>query len=91
MRRYDSRIAKMTDLSTSLAALRHTALLIAESILTAEDPARRKQDNLDRLQSKIERLEVVLEAERRSESFRAIAPEVRRLEEAPLAPPVLWA
>jgi hypothetical protein len=93
MGRYDSRIAKMIDLSTSLAACRHTALLIAESMLVCEDPTRRKQGSLDHLQSTIERLEIAVETERRSESFKVIASEMRRSEEAPrpLAPPVLWA
>jgi len=78
MERYDSRIAKMLHLSTSLAAFRHRALLIAESIMLVEDPAKRKQARLDHLHSTIEGLETALEME-------------RRLEQAPLAPPVLWA
>ncbi len=91
MGRHDSRIRKMIELSTSLAAFRHTALLIAESILVAEDPTKRNQDSLGRLQSTIERLEIALEVERRSERLKVIASEMRRLEEAPLAPPILWA
>jgi len=93
MGRYDSRIAKMIDLSTSLAAFRHTALLIAESMLVSEDPTKRKQGGLDHLQSTIERLESALEMERQRESSKVIASEMRRSEEAlrPLAPPVLWA
>ncbi len=88
MGRYDSRIAKMIRLSTSLAAFRHTALLIAESIMVAGDPTKQKQGSLGRLQSTIARLEIALEMERRPrlESFKVTASE-----EAPLAPPVLWA
>jgi hypothetical protein len=81
----------MINLSTSLAAFRHSALLIAESIMVGEDPTKRKQDCLDRLQSTIDRIEIALEVERRSESPKVVASDVRKLEEAPLAPPVLWA
>jgi hypothetical protein len=91
MGRYDSRLAKMIDLSTSLAAFRHTALLMAESIMVGRDPTRQKQDRLDRLHSTIEKLETALEVERGLESANVIASDIQRLEEAPLAPPVLWA
>ncbi len=89
MGRHDGRIAKMIGLSTSLAAFRHAALLISESIMVGDDLTKRKQDRLDRLQSTIEGLEIALEVERRSESLKVIASDVRKLEEAPLAPPVL--
>jgi len=85
------RLAKMIDLSTSLAAFRHSALLIAESILVENDPTMRNQDRLDRLRSTTERLEIALEMERRLGSVRVIAPNVRNLDEARSAPPVLWA
>ncbi len=91
MGRYDSRIAKMIHLSTSLAAFRHTALLIAESIRIGEDPAMQKQDRLDRLHTTIERFETVLEMERGLKSLKMVASDIRSVEEAPLAPPVLWA
>jgi len=86
MGRYDSRIAKMIDVSTSLAAFRHSALLMVESIMVREDPTKLKQDRLDRLRSTIERLEIALEKERG-----LIASATHKPEEAPLAPPVLWA
>ena len=86
MGRYDSRIAKMIDVSTSLAAFRHSALLMVESIMVREDPTKLKQDRLDRLRSTIERLEIALETERG-----LIASGAQKPEEAPLAPPVLWA
>jgi len=98
MGRNHGRITKMTEISTSLAALRHTALLIAESIMVEEDPTKLKQDRLSRLQSTIEEHEIALEVERRPENPKVIASEMRRLkdmrslEERPLiAPPVLWA
>ena len=80
------RLAKMIDLSTSLAAFRHSALLIAESILVEKDPTMRNQDRLDRLRSTTERLEIALEMERRLGSVRVIAPNVRNLDEARSAP-----
>jgi hypothetical protein len=63
----DHRIAKMMGLGTIITALRHSALLVSESILVCEDAIDQKRDRLDHVRSMIDRLEITLEVERRSE------------------------
>jgi hypothetical protein len=83
MGRRDSRIAKMIDISTSLAAFRHNAMLMTEGIMMGDDPTKQKQDWLDRLRSTIEKLETALEMERGLGTLKVIASGMSRLEEAP--------
>jgi len=65
MRRHNNRVAEMIGLASSIAAFRHTALLVTESVIAEADPIDRTQEDLDRLRSTIDRLEIALELRRR--------------------------
>jgi hypothetical protein len=63
----ERRMAEMIGLATSIAAFRHTALLMAERIITGDCRSNQIQGQLDRLRSTIDTLETALEVQRRAE------------------------